>query len=180
MKNFKAAKEVFSENCENFKEGLSCQNAAEIASLNEHNEENALKYFSLGCQYGFLPSCHNEGLMNLRSENKNEKKALSCLHKACNGNFPESCHLIGTLYLNPKIVPGATNLPPRDVSQGVIFLTKACDQGGARACKTLINMYEKGDIVGKSASMVELFKAKLKQNLEKKLKMRPDGISAPS
>ena len=156
------ARKVYKENCDDNKYGHSCfkiGNYNMVGKAGPEDQERALYYHNLGCDYGYMASCHNVALLHHLGKvdgKKDYRKSVEFLERGCAGDNIPSCHLLSTYYISGK------DGVPKDMTKAFKYAKKACDMGHMYACANLSQMYKKGDGTDKNLELAERYKEKAK------------------
>lgn len=125
----------------------------------EKKMEDALKYHVKACDLGYMPGCHNAGLIHGGGKvgEKDYRKALDYFIKACDNDYQFGCYQASGLYIS-----GRKDVP-KDMAKAFKYSVKACELGNMYACSNVSQMYQKGDGVKKDEKLSEKYKQQAKE-----------------
>jgi hypothetical protein len=125
----------------------------------DKDEDKALKHLNKAASKGETSSQYLVGVISLVSEeNRNVKKGVKYLEKVAKTNYKDANYLLGTLFINDKLI--AKNLPKAD-----LYLSKAYKQKDKRLPELLESINE--SLNKNSASFPKLLAAMQKRPLVK-------------
>ena len=131
----------------------ACQNLGSLYSSDsnksnkkETSEEadirviQAQNYYSRSCTMGDNVACFNLGVLRYNNAKtaSDYAQSIQFFNQACNGDYSAACLNLGIIYER-----GVTNDIEGDISNAMMFYTKACTLNNADACKYLSNLASK-------------------------------------
>lgn len=126
-----------------------------IFSGEEKNLLQAYDNYKKGCDYKFMPACHNLAMMyggGKISHKKDFKSAAKYFEQACKGQNHMSCYHLAGLYISGK---GEIE---KDMEKAFKYSKMACDGGIMYACSNMSQMYAKGEGVDKNKMLADKYK----------------------
>lgn len=157
-KDWEEAHKVFKTNCIENKYGPSCFKLGNYNLLGracQKNEEDALKYYELGCEQKHAESCHNAALMHQDGKTKDKMKDFAkvedYLTKACHYDDMMACYRLSSSYINGKFFP-------KNMELAFKYALRACERDNPYACANVSRMYLLGEGVEKSQEKSKHFK----------------------
>ena len=160
------ARVVYEKNCTENKYGQSCYklgNYSLTQKAGPMDSEAALKYFILGCDYGYAPACDNAGTLFLDEKRLGRYEphmALPYIEKACKMEDVRSCEKLSELYIR-----GSKGIA-QDMKKAFTFAQRSCDLGHYKGCANLSIMYKRGDGVDTDLSLSEKYKQQARKLYE--------------
>ena len=104
----------------------ACFKIGERYRILDRDTKNALKYYLVACEKGYMTGCTNGGVilaMRGTPYSKDFKQARKMLDKACNAGEDQSCFNMGTL-----------NYKEGRQSKAIKYYKKACEMGNQAGC----------------------------------------------
>lgn len=178
------AGQVYKNNCNDNKFGLSCDAYGRLAFRGQGMEgpdiKMALEYFIKGCDLNDPRACYHGGQMLGVMDKKvneivppNPEKSIEMLKKSClSGKQPQACTLVHSFYL--RGVHGKL----ADLKKAADFALIACDQNEYMGCFNLSKMYELGDGVSVDKEKCHFYRERAKEitrGIRKKLHAKKDS-----
>lgn len=145
------AAQIYKNNCDENKYGLSCDAYGRMAfrgqGMEAPNSKLALEYFIKGCDLNEPRACYHGGqMLGVVDKNVNKlippdpPRALEMLKKACmSQKLPAACTLVHSFYLR------GVHGQPADLKLAADYAQIACDQDEYMACYNLSRMYHLGE-----------------------------------
>jgi cytochrome c oxidase assembly factor 7 len=165
--DYAKARSVYSMNCTGNHYGKSCFKLGHYDLLGRACSKDttaAFTNYSLGCDYGHAPSCHNAALLLQSGELTDGKKdfvrAAEFLKRGCDGGDPPACQLLSTYYITGK------DGVDRDMQLAFKFGLEACQRDHMYACANVGRMYSRGEGIEKNEVLAAEYRQKA-QNLFK-------------
>ena len=104
----------------------ACFKIGERYRILDRDTKNALKYYLIACEAGYMTACTNGGIilaMKGTPYSKDFKQARKMFDKACNAGEDQSCFNLGTL-----------NYKEGRQSKAIKYYKKACKMGNQPGC----------------------------------------------
>ena len=104
----------------------ACFKIGERYRILDRDTKNALKYYLIACEAGYMTACTNGGVilaMRGTPYSKDFKQARKMLEKACEAGEDQSCFNMGTL-----------NYKEGRQSKAIKYYKKACKMGNQPGC----------------------------------------------
>ncbi|MDO6728618.1 caspase family protein [Marinovum sp. 2_MG-2023] len=109
--------------------------------LPDSSDAEALRYFTMGCDNGYMTSCGNLGWMhsNDRAPESDLAAAIDYLTMACDADEGFACRSLAHVHINKRI-DGASD------AEALRLFTKGCDLGDTNACGNVGWMHSRGRV----------------------------------
>ncbi|KAK7501403.1 hypothetical protein BaRGS_00007207 [Batillaria attramentaria] len=162
-KEFEKAATVYKTNCDDSQYGHSCFKYGNYRINGRGSEKDpdvALDYYLKGCDSGYLPACHNAGLVLISDKIgsvTDASRAVQLLTNACEQKHVASCYQLSGWFIK------GTKSIPKDMTKAFEYSKKACDLGNCYGCANLSQMYKKGDGVAKDEKLAEKYRLQAKE-----------------
>lgn len=178
------AGQVYKNNCNDNKFGLSCDAYGRLAFRGQGMEapdiKLALEYFIKGCDLNEPRACYHGGqMLGVVDKRVNEivppnpEKSIEMLKGSClSGKQPQACTLVHSFYLR------GVHGKPADLKKAADFALIACDQDEYMGCFNLSKMYELGDGVSIDKEKYHFYRERAKEitkGIRKKLHVKKDA-----
>lgn len=163
------AAQVYRNNCEDNKFGLSCDAYGRMAfrgqGMAAPDMSMALEYFSKGCDLDEPRACYHGGqILGVIDKKVNRiippdpDRSINMLGKACtSGKQPSACTLIHSFYLR------GFHDRPADLKLAAEYGQIACDQNEFACCYNLSRMYHLGEGVTADQEKSKYYNLRAKQ-----------------
>ncbi|XP_037092236.1 cytochrome c oxidase assembly factor 7 homolog [Pollicipes pollicipes] len=185
-KDFERAAKVYKSTCDDYGLTKSCHKYAGYVFLGKgcrQDSEEALRYYTRGCDGGEMQSCLNAGLMHLsgatsNGQQKNLPQAMQMIEKSCSGDNPTGCYYLSGLYIT-----GVKGHHEKDMQVAFKHALKACELGNMYACSNVSQMYRKGDGIDKDEKLAADFRhraAEMQEQVKKNMNIGFQQGASPS